>query len=282
MNDGKFKQQIRDAFEQEVPDVLNQIKASPQYRVPDKPRRFGWTFTTKRLVLGATSLVVIALLIIIGARRLQDPVVASTVTLEINPSIQITLDEDDNVIAVTAINDDGDAIVQRNIRYRGLTIEQVTEILINRFQALGYIVDTTDESNIILIEVDSDNDTIQSRVESAFKRSLETRMGQFNAPYWVLNARQIPLTDEQEQAIQQDRIMNQYTRARVALIYRIITLDDSYTIQDLLPLTVRELYDLFINLEDPDNLPDYDDMPHHTPGPHMNPYLPDTPILFTY
>ena len=267
MNDDNIKRRVKDAFEQDVPDVLSQIKASPEFRVPPKESVFSWNrLFTRKAVLSLTSVIVITLIIFTAFIRNNDPVVASTITLEVNPSIQITLDEDDKVITVTALSDDGEAVVSRDITYLGMSLDEVLEVLIARLEARGYLVTTTDDSNIILIDVTATNETIRNRVETALRNKLNTEMGRLPAPHWVLNARDIPLTEEQRQAAMEDHRVAMYTRAKMMLIYRIHALDDSYTVEDLIPLTIRELYRIFIELEDPDNLPEYDEMPGHHPG----------------
>ena len=272
MNDNQFKHQIKQQFEQEVPDVLNQIKASPQFRVPPKERVFDRLFGRPNKALATlVGVFVVSLILVFSIRQLSDPIVASTVTLDVTPSIVITLDEDDNVISVTTLNDAGEEVLQRNIRYRGLSIDEVVDILVTRLEALGFIVTTDTDTNVILIEVDSKNATIQARVEEAFRNRLNDKMDQFDAPHWVLNARDIPLDDDHAQEFQHGPVMNLQTRARLTLVYRIHELDDSYVIDDLLEMRIRDLYDLFISLEDPDNLPDYNQMPGHRP-PMNDPY----------
>jgi len=274
MNDDNMRNRIKDTFETNVPDVLAQIKASPDFFVPQKRYAFNFKNIFKnRIAVSLMSIFIIALLIVGVSRGVADPIVASTVTLDINPSIEITLDEDDFVIGVSALNDDGNTVVQREVKYRGLTIEQVLDILIPRLESLGYIVTATDETNVILIEVDSDNESIRTRVENAFKVKLEMQMSRYGADHWVMNSRDIKLTATEQRALMQDQRGQMVTRAKLALIYRINILDDSYEIEDLLLLTVRQLYALFISLEDPDNLPEYDTMPgnhNNDPQPYNN------------
>lgn len=270
MNDDRIRKHVKDTFEAQVPDVLAQIKASPDFYVPHKPRVFNLASILKnRIAVSLVSIFVVALLIIGVSRNTVEPVVASTITLDINPSIEITLDEDDYVINVTALNDSGIAVISRDIKYRGLTIDEVLEILVPRLQALGYIVTSIDETNVVLIEVDSTNETIRARVEAAFKTKLDTELARYNTNRWVLNARDIQLTDEQKTALIQDARLQMYTRAKMTLIYRIHDLDDSYQIDELLQLTVKQLYTIFVTLEDPDNLPDYDNMPGRRPNNSM-------------
>jgi hypothetical protein len=272
MNDNSFRDHIRSKLDESTPDVLQQIKADPRFVVPPKPSPFGrWFGMPSRSLATLAGVFVVALLVVFSIRQLRDPVVASTVTLDVNPSIVITLDEDDTVINVTAQNDDGDTIVSRNIRYRGMTIEEVVEILVTRLEAAGYLVTTDTETNVILIDVDADEDAIRSRVEAAFQARLNARMERIGAPHWVLNARDIPQDGEPPTMPG----MDMHTRARRLLIYRIHQLDDEYTYLALSRMTLRELYDLFIELEDPANLPDYDHMPGHRMPP-ANPFGGET------
>lgn len=280
MNDTKFKDKVKQRFEQDVPDVLQQIKASPQFFVPKKQTIWSRFTRPNKSLSSLLAVFVVALIVVFSVRQLQDPVVASTVTLDINPSIVITLDEDDYVISVAGVNNDGEQVIQRNIRYRGLTIDEVVELLVDRLDELGYIVTTDTETNVILFEVDSSNDAIRARVEARFQERLDAKMEQYSAQHWVMNGRQIPVEEDRNQ-FSDGPVMNTYTRAKLTLVHRIHELDDSYTLTALLRLNIRQLYTLYIELENPENLPDYDEMPGHrpndnNPGPGGNSVIPVT------
>lgn len=271
VNNKQIEDRIRNELEQDVPDVLQQIKESPQFFVPEPEPK--WTMKqlfTNRFTLLATSILVIAF-ILIGVRNNQAPVVASTITLDVNPSIQITLDEDDIVIDVTALNDDGDEIVSKDIAYLGMTIDEVIEVLITRLSDRGYIVNVDSENNIVLLDVSATNETVRSRVELAVKQSLDQELNRFQGGHWILSAGDIKLTAEQQQAVINAMRENPMTRAKLILIYRIHGLDESYSVRALARLTVRQLYAIYIELEDPDNLPFYDQMPGHRDR-HKDPY----------
>ncbi len=273
MNKKKIKDRMRETFESEVPDVLSKIKASPDFYIPEKHQTvFGLRrFFNKKMALSLMSVFVIALIVVSMINRNNDPVVASTLTLDVNPSIEITLDEDDFVIAVSAINDDGDEVVQKNIKYLGMTLDEVLEVLVDRLNELGYIVTTVDDSNIILIEVSSDNEVRRQRVEELLKAKLQTEMNKHSNSNWVLNSRDIQLTEEQRTRINQDSRLGTYTRAKLTLMYRINSLDSSNTLRELEQLNIRQLYNIFIELEDPDNLPDYNQMPGRRQPNNYNP-----------
>ncbi len=261
MNDQKFKEHVQETFNSEVPDVLGKIKASPEFRVPEKEKGFSLrTVFNKRFTLSFTSAFIVLLIAVIMLNR-DNTVVASTITLDVNPSIEITLDEDDFVIDVVAINDDGDDVVQKNINYKGLTLDKAIEILVERLNELGYIVTSTDANNIVLVEVSSDDEDIKTRLETAFQTKLQTELNKYSQSSWVMKTSEIKLSEQQIAQIRQSQYVNQMTRAKLMLIYRIRELDDTYLIRDLVEMNISELYDIFIQIEDHSNLPDYDKMP---------------------
>ena len=272
MENQKFERNMKKTFDGEVPDVLSKIKASPDFRVEPKKRGFSINrLFTRKFVLSMMSVFVLALITVFAINGGISPVVASTITIDVNPSIQVELDKNDKVIRATAINDDGNDILFRIRKIRRYTLDEFLEKLITRLESKGYIVSTDDENNIVLIEVDSDDDAIRDRVKAKAETRIKNELSRFNKNGWVLNSKDIELTDDQMNQIKNDPRSHMYSRAKLSLVYRINNLDDSYKLKDLVEMTVRDLYDIYIQLEDPDKLPEFDKMPHHrNPPPGMN------------
>ena len=261
MENNKLKDKISSTLNTEVPDVLSKIKQDPNFRVPPKAK--GFTFRNllkRRMALSLTSLFIVAILVITVSNRTSD-VVASTITLELNPSIEIALNDDDIVISVTALNDDGNEVIQSNIEYKGLNVDEVLELLVARLYQLGYVVTTSDENNIILIQVQSDDENLQLRLEMQLKIKLQTELGKYSNSNWILNIKDLKLTNDQKVQVKESSLLSKYSMAKIALVYRIQFLDNNYTRVDLARLSIRDLYDIYFELESPDNLPERDKMP---------------------
>ena len=217
------------------------------------------------------SIFAVSLLLVTILSRATAPVIASTVILDINPSIEITFDDDDIVISVTALNNDGEEIVQSNIEYLGMTLDEVLEYLIERLADTGYILNTDGDSNVILIEVDSKNVTIQERIEAKLYTKLRTEMNKYGNANSILNSKDIKLTQQEKVALNQDSRLAMYGRSKLILMYRIHAIDNSYKINEMGPMTIKQLYALFVDIENPDNIPNY----QNTPGPNNpNNYTP--------
>ena len=249
--DIEFK--IKETCDEHSPDVLSKIKNSSEFRIPEKPKRsFAEYFSLKRLSYSLATIFIVALVVtLVLTSGPSTPVVASTITLDINPSIQITLDEDDFVINITGLNDDGEAVVSRDVKYRGLTLDRAIEILIEEAHRRGFIVDTTDE-NVILIKVDSNNEVIRARVEAQLETKIDSEVKKYSQLVRVIKERNPNVTDEQLENLVNIAKENHITVAKLLLIRRIIVLDDRYTVAELKNVSIRGLYLLEYNLLNPD------------------------------
>ena len=261
MDDKRIKEDLKNTFNTEVPDVLSKIKASPDFRVPQKEKGFSLrNIFNRRLTVMLSSVFVIAILLVTVIGR-SNYIVASTVTLELNPSIEISLNKNDYVVKVTALNDDGLEVIERDIKYRGLTIDVALEIIVERLNELGYVVDTSDENNIILITVNSDNSEIVSRLQTKFESRLDVELEKYNNSHWVFDSEDFQLTPAQLRVVRNHDLLSKYSAAKIALAFRINELEPDYTLDQLATMSIRDLYDLYITLEDSENLPNRNEMP---------------------
>jgi len=247
-----MKEQIRESLGENTPDVLSKIKDSNEFFVPAKEKdSFFQYFTFKRLSYSLASVFVLALLVTtLLTSQNGAPVVASTITIDINPSIEITLDDEDNVINVTAINDDGDELVNRPVSsYRGLSLDEAIEIIIERANELGFIVDEVEE-NVILISVESDNLQLKQRIEAQVENKISTEVHRYAQLVRIIKENKENLTDEQVDELNQIAAHHRITVAKLSLINKIINLDETYTVLELKDKSVRELYRIHSNLLD--------------------------------
>lgn len=81
----------------------------------------------------------------------QTPLVATTITLDVNPSIEISADEEEKVIEVVALNKDAEIVVGDK-ELKGESLEVTVNTLIGSMISNGYINQTT---NSVLLSVDN-------------------------------------------------------------------------------------------------------------------------------
>ncbi len=262
MNNDKFKQDMRNTFNNEVPDPLENIKSDPRFFVPQKNTGFSLRgISNKKVFAGILSVFVLTLIIVTSLSRLSTPVVASTVTIDINPSIIVTLDEEDNVINAKGLNNDGETVIDKDTTYRGMTIEEFIDILVKHLEDNEYITDAEDAYNIILFNIDTNNESKKAQIQQRFQNEFSRLLNNNSAGYWLLNSDDIELTNEQRRQIREQSQLSTQTQARLVLVYRLNSLQDDYTVEELSDMTLIQLYNLYLEHETLDNLPDYDDMP---------------------
>ncbi|KFZ27371.1 MAG: hypothetical protein KQ78_00421 [Candidatus Izimaplasma bacterium HR2] len=288
MKKSKFEERITTSFKTETPDILDKIKSSDQFYIPNKVKKYDFSrFFNKRLSYSLASVFVLALVLfsILSSGTEVPAVVASTVTLDINPSVQITLDDDDNVINITAINSDGELLIDRDIKFKGLSLDRAIELIMAEAVKRGFIIDG-DEDNIILIDVSSDREDVKARVEAALELKISEEMERASKLYKIVRQNRDDLTVDQVNRINNIAEENNISVAKLLLINRIIQSDDSYTIETLKDYSIRRLYSILIEvnpLDDSlpgnndapglDDIPEFDDIPgtDNLPGNNDNP-----------
>ena len=244
MKKSKFEEMITTSFKSETPDVLNKIKSSDQFYVPDKVKKYDFSrFFNKRLSYSLASVFVLAIVLfsILSSGTEVPAVVASTVTIDINPSVQITLDEDDHVINVSAINDEGEYLIDRDIKYKGMTLDEAVEIILAEALRLGYINDDS-EDNFILIDVASNRADIKARVEAALEAKIQSEMAKLSRQVEITRENRDELTEEQKDDLKNTAEQFRLSPAKLFLINRIIDIDDTYTVASLKDFSIKELY----------------------------------------
>ncbi|AZN42940.1 anti-sigma factor domain-containing protein [Paenibacillus albus] len=107
----------------------------------------------------------------------QHPVVAY-LTMDVNPSIELGVTKDEKVEELRAINDDG-ADVTDGLAYKGLSLEEVTEAIMDRISAGPYL--NSGEGDVIITSVLVDDkkaapdyeNAVTTHMDAAVHKALE-------------------------------------------------------------------------------------------------------------
>jgi len=250
MRKSNFEERINTSFKAETPDILDKIKSSDQFYIPEKVKKYDFSrFFNKRLSYSLASVFVLAVVLfsMLSSGPGIDSVVASTVTIDINPSIEITLNDNDEVINITAINTDGELLIDRDINFKGLSLDKTIEIIIAEAIKKGFIVDD-DEENIILIDVSSNKLEIKERIEQSLEVKISSEMSKVAHAFQIRRENREELSDDEEQDLVDESVKYKLSAAKLYLINKIIDIDDTYTIDILKDKSVRELYNIINTL----------------------------------
>ncbi len=105
------------------------------------------------------------------------------VTLDMNPAVSFIIDEDDNVVLVNALNEDGEMLLF-NLDLVGENIETAIDRLIGEAGDLGFI-DPDAAETVVEIEVIGRDIALENRVRARFEEALEKAFEDRDMPVQV-------------------------------------------------------------------------------------------------
>lgn len=233
MNDQNLEQRIRDAVGHATPDKLQQILSScDQQKGPvitmTNPKKRNWTAP---LIAVAASLVLV-MGGVFGYGWHTVRAVDSRITLDVNPSISITVNSKERVLNVDALNDDAAAIIG-NMDLKGTQLEVAVNALIGSMMQNGYLDEL---QNSILVSVENSDNAkalaLQQKVTDAI-----------NAPFAATGLEPAVLSQSVTDDAELEKLASQngISTGKAALIQTIMALDPTLTAENLSALTVNDL-----------------------------------------
>jgi hypothetical protein len=165
-------------------------------------------------------LVIVCLLLLVGCGEEED---SFTITLDINPSLEIVV-ENEKAMKITALSDDAKDLV--NKRMQGRLVESAFEDLIKRIKEQGLLDGET--LNVIIGIEDKENEVIKD-LRSAAKEG-EIRV----------NIITPDITEEAKTYADKYKI----TPAKAAYILEIVKANEDLKFEDMVDKTVRELSEM--------------------------------------
>ena len=226
---------VKQAFSKAVPDkwdaVLSACACQQKGQItvmrPYKKHRLA-----VRLASAAAALVLIAA----GALGIQayqrEYTVDSTVSLDVNPSVEIRVNRNERVLEVLALNNEGSQVIG-DMRLKGSDLEVAVNALIGSMLRNGYI---SDVANSILVSVTNADSQKSAELQAKLATEIDALLKTDTFSGAVLS-----------QSVHADKelaaLAEQYgiTEGKAQLVRRIAEQNPRYTFEQLAPLTVNEL-----------------------------------------
>ena len=155
MTEKELESKLKKAIKNTTPDVLERAKSSCR-DLPDTP---GKTLNTKRtwryFAAAAAAVLLIAIGIVIGTviHNAPDNKVFATVSIDVNPSLEIKINKEETVLSVIPLNDDAKKVIG-DMNFKGATMELTVNALIGSMYRLGYL---NDEHRTVLVSLDNED-----------------------------------------------------------------------------------------------------------------------------
>ncbi|MBE4909491.1 anti-sigma factor domain-containing protein [Bacillus luteolus] len=105
----------------------------------DTPKKRWFQLNRLRVALMSSAAAILFFITVIP-QMMANPVYAY-MTIDINPSFEIGLNNELNVVSLDALNNDGENILQEYPNWENQHIDEVTEVIISKSREQGYLID---------------------------------------------------------------------------------------------------------------------------------------------
>ncbi len=245
MTDKSIEQKVKQSFSGLAPDTLpaDVVAAcvTPDEKSKSNVRPLRWF--SAAVAVAAVVLVMVGINIfkpLQPAAPLTDTAVSTTISLDVNPSVDIEVDASETVLSVTPLNEDGKEIVG-DTDYTGTALDATVSSLVLAMIDNGYL---NEMANSMLISINSDDADLATRLQAELSAEVDSLLttGDFEGS---ILSQIVPVNSNLETLAAEYNI----SQGKALLINRMIERDPLKTFDALAPLSINELNLLAANLD---------------------------------
>lgn len=233
MKNMDMEAKIKQAFEHATPDVLRSVLSDCHEQkgtvIIMKEKKNNWT---KRLAAVAAAL---ALVIGLGAGAglyRTNRAVAATVSLDVNPSVELTVNRKDRILSVNANNEDGKTILG-DMDLTGSSLDVAVNALVGSMVRNGYL---NELANSVLVSVDSKDAAVGTALQEKLAREISVILEGDSFSGAVISQ-----TVEKTEDLSNQAKEHHISVGKANLIRQIISQDSRYTFEELADRSINEL-----------------------------------------
>jgi uncharacterized membrane protein YkoI len=239
MKNKDVEQKIYEEFNQKKPELFQSIleqcpKMNEEQKKDSLWDRLKALFGQRSFTYSFTAIAVFAILFvaIIGVGPVSNPPVFSVVAIDVNPSLVLELDQEDEVINVITNNEDAEIIIG-DMDLIGVDSNVAINALIGSMVANGYISNFT---NSILLSVRSEDAVHKEEMINEFTTIINTILSGSS-----INGSVITQSFDVEQDAEDLAETLSISEAKAELILNIIEIDSRMLAEDLAKLSINDL-----------------------------------------
>ena len=235
MTEKEIMEKLRQAYSHGTPEVLDAVLSDCKEQ---KGQVMMMTVTKNRKPWAAKLAGIAAALCLVaggaaGFRSYQvNHRVDATVSLDVNPSVEIQVNRKERVLGVTPLNADGEVIVGE-MDFSGSDLEVAVNAIIGSMLQKGYL---SELANSILISVDNPDSTrgaaLQERLTAEVDKLLKTD---------TFSGAVLSQTVEKNDDLKQLARKNGVTVGKAQLIQAVLDKNGNHTFEELAELSINEL-----------------------------------------
>ena len=240
MTDQELERRLARALEHAAPEDLEEILSRCQERKGTviQMKQNKKNFARKWMALAAC----LALLLVGsggGYLYQQANAVASVVSLDVNPSVELKVNSSQKVLSCAGLNEEAAEILKDmggGADLKGTKLDVAVNALIGAMVRIGYLDDI---SSAILISVEDENVERAAQIQQELTAAVDVALGEQSATTSILT-QTVAADDGLEQLAEQNHI----SKGKAALIHRLMEQNKELTFEGLAALSVEELHDL--------------------------------------
>ena len=231
MTDREMELKLKKAVEACTPDVLDNIMAACNKQAGQVvPIRKKTNSLQRWIAIAAVFAVVIGA----GAFGIFGQManrIVSTVSLEVNPSIELKLNKNEEIVTANALNTDAEKILE-GMKLDGVDVHTATNAIIGSLLKHGYIDEL---ANSILLSVEDADAAHGERLQAELAEEINAILDGASVNAAILS--QYVQGNEYESVSQEYKI----SKGKAALINQIMAANNTYQMEELAALSVNEL-----------------------------------------
>ena len=231
MSDKELEKKVDNLFAKLTPDLTEQIL----HDMDAEQKPAGKKRNLKNLWLRAGSIAAVFVLLMVGTVGTVNYVrynkVDSTITFDVNPSIELCVNHNDRVLRVTPLNEDGEKIIG-TMQLIHVDFDVAVNALIGSMMKNGYL---NEISNSILITVDSKDEARGKALSEHVSAEVDSML---NTGFTGAVLSQTVTGDETIRSLAD---ANSITVGKAQLIQTLIEHNPLYSFEALSKLTINEL-----------------------------------------
>lgn len=234
MNNNEMEKKIGKAFAAATPDVLDSVLldcAAQKGKIIIMTETKKKSNLTRILAIAAAFIFVVAGILTFNLVNSNRSVYA-TVSLDVNPSIEIKVNKNEKVLDVIAMNDDAEIVID-SMDFKGSDLDVTVNAIVGSMLRHGYL---NEIANSILVSVDGSNNEDYSALRQKLSDEINAILSAsaFNG---AVLSQTLDVDDDLEKLAEDYGI----TLGKAQLIRAIIANNSQYTFEALVPLNINEL-----------------------------------------
>lgn len=210
-----------------TPDVCERVKAAAEWQKPEKEeRRFKPTFFRLSVAVIACCALVFAFAFLITSGGLSVQGLEYQIIIDVNPSVSLTVDENDKVISQQGLNEDGCILLYKK-NYVGKNARTATQAIVTEMKSAGLV-----SSKLVKIT------TIDAKTKKTISKKREEIVASITEYFKSDDLHAVYITDEELDEIEdyfESRDFSEYekqmlkdfkSKLRVAVEEKLRAIDD--------------------------------------------------------